>query len=769
MNIKCLAFVVLMLFIFKNAIAGPFDIVPLPVSIKKGEGSFQFKTNTELRHSPDLDSIAFYASGLLKKYFSFDLKSSPGISGPLSNCILLKINQPADELLGTEGYILKVTPQFVIVSANTCAGLSYGIQTIGQMLSGGDGISIPASLITDYPRFPYRGLHLDVSRHFMPIGFIYQLVDYMAMHKLNVFHWHLTDDQGWRLEIGKYPKLTETGAWRVNRENFNWNRRTAIQPGEKATYGGFYTREEVRKLVKYAQSRNVTIIPEIEMPAHAMAALAAYPELSCSGKNLGVPPGGVWPITHIFCAGKEETFTFLENILAEVMEMFPSSFIHVGGDEADKSEWKKCPLCQKRMKDENLKDERELQSYFIRRIEKFLNENGRNLIGWDEILEGGIAPEAAVMSWRGEEGGIAAAKLGHKVVMTPSPYCYLDYYQGDPSSEPLAIGGFIPLKKVYSYEPLPEVLNEAEKKMILGAQANLWTEYMPDPKHVEYMIFPRLAALAEVVWSPKENRDWTDFSKRMEKQFERYQKLGINCSMSVFQVLATPELNPADRTLKVGLSAEVPAPEIHYTTDGTVPTVASPLYSQPFAIDRPVMIKASVFRDNKPATKPLSCEVLSHKAIACTIMLKFPNSQRYKGRGDYTLVDGMKGSSNFADGKWLGFNKNDMVATIDLGKPTRINSIETDGLQDIGSWIFLPKEVLFEVSADGTNFRTLGTVTHKIPENASEKITYNFQLKKSVKNIMYVRVTSKNQGVCPKGHAGEGQNAWLFSSEIVVR
>lgn len=748
--------------------AGPLDLVPLPASIQKGEGEFEFSPQTAFFGEPGLTSLMEYGGRMVASKLGFVPGIVPAGAIPSSAMIRLQLSAPFDGQLGTEGYLLKIMPREILIRANLPAGVFYGLQTLGQMLDGAEGGKLPAVTITDHPRFSYRGMHIDVARHFMPIESLYRFVDYLAMHKMNVLHWHLVDDQGWRLEIKKYPKLTEVGAWRVDREELHWNSRPLIRPGEKTTYGGFYTQEEVKALVQYARERYVTIIPEIEMPAHAMAALAAYPELSCTGIYQGVAPGGVWPITHIFCAGKEETFGFLEDVLTETMALFPSTFIHVGGDEADKTEWKKCPLCQKRIKEEGLKEEHELQSYFITRVEKFLSAHGRKLLGWDEILEGGLAPEASVMSWRGEEGGIAAAKMGHTVVMTPGSHCYFDYYQGDPSLEPLAIGGLTTLKKVYSFEPVPAVLTENEGKMILGAQGNHWTEYISTPEHLEYMAFPRLAALAEVVWSPKESRNWDDFSRRMNSQYLRYEKAGIRYARSAFQVWSHPRLLPETKTLEVAFTTEVSNPEIRYTLDGTDPTVSSPLYTAPVAIDRSVVAKAAVFVDGKSVTAPLSRQFYLHKAVACPVTLKYPNSRKYDGSGEYTLVDGVKGSSNFNDGNWKGFYKDDMVATIDLGKTTTIQSVETDAVQDVGSWIFMPKEVVVEVSADGQNFRKLGSVTHKIPVTAAEKLTHDFLVKKSAKKVRYVRVTARNLGICPPGHAGAGKGAHLFVSEIIV-
>ena len=378
--------------------------------------------------------------------------------------------------------------------------------------------------MTDMPRFPWRGLHLDVSRHFFPASFIKTVIDLLAMHKMNTFHWHLTDDQGWRVEIKKFPKLTSVGAWRADRTGIDWSEAGPQRPGEEATYGGFYTQEEVKDIVQYARLRNVTIVPEIEMPAHTTAALAAYPQYSCTGGPFAVTTGALWPITDIFCAGNDSTFAFLQDVLTELFDLFPGTYVHIGGDEADKANWKTCPKCQARINQEGLKNEEELQSYFIKRIAKFVTSKNRRLIGWDEILEGGLAPEAAVMSWRGTEGGLAAARMGHDVVMTPGSHTYFNSYQGKPEFEPLAGGGYLPLRTVYSFEPVPEGLTTELAAHVLGGQACLWTEFVSSPDRAEYMLLPRLAAMAEVLWTPKERRDSENFFSRIEAQLGRYHR-----------------------------------------------------------------------------------------------------------------------------------------------------------------------------------------------------------------------------------------------------
>jgi hexosaminidase len=595
------------------------------------------------------------------------------------------------------------------------------------------------------------------------------MMDYMAMHKLNIFHWHLVDDQGWRLEIKKYPKLTEVGAWRVDMSHLHWNERPLINDPDNATYGGFYTQEEVKALVAYAADRNISVMPEIEMPAHVMSALAAYPEFSCTGEKLGVPPGGVWPITHIYCAGKDETFTFLENVLLEVIEMFPSEYIHIGGDEADKTNWRSCPKCQARISNEGLAGEEALQSYFIQKIERFLNSHGRKLIGWDEIIEGGLAPNASVMSWRGEQGGIEAAKMGHHVVMTPGSHCYFDHYQGDPAIEPLAFGGNTSLKKVYHYEPIPAELSVEEGRLVLGAQANVWTEYMPTPAQVEYMVFPRLAALAEVLWSPKESRNWADFSRRMEQQYRRYERLGINYSRSAFQVSVKPEVNPTKRSLVLSLTSEAYDPEIRYTLDGSIPGPNSLIYNRPVEINESAILKAAVFINGKSADQILERSFELHKAFAAEVELQYPSSPKYNGTGTYSLVDGINGSGHFNDGFWKGFLGDDMVATMRFPEPTAISSVEVDALQNYASWIFLPEKVVFKISEDGSNFSKLDEITNEIPKDEKGKLIQLFKTTQSAENITAIRITMKNPGTCPPGHSGEGEKSWMFVSEIIVR
>lgn len=504
----------------------PYDsvsIVPKPVRQVQSIGELKLKDNIQIIiHNEEGKQVA----SLLEDYLQDkNINTTIAESGGNENAIRLNIIK-ADSLT-KEGYTLSVNNTGITINANSGAGLFYGIQTLMQLIPE-SAKSIPFIDITDYPRFSHRGLHLDVGRHMFPPEFIKKYIDLMARHKMNTFHWHLTDDQGWRIEIKKYPKLQEVAAHR---------KETAVGYATTATrstvsydgkpYGGFYTQSEVNDIVQYATQRHVTIIPEIELPGHAQAALTAYPNLGCTGGPYAVAT--TWGVFEdVFCAGKEETFTFLQDVFDEVLPLFPGKYIHIGGDECPKSRWRACPHCQKRIKTENLNDEHELQSYFIQRMEKYLNSKGKQIIGWDEILEGGLAPNATVMSWRGEEGGIAAAKQKHHVVMTPGPWCYFDKYQDTTQTEPLASKGYLPVRKVYAYEPVPDILSPEEAKYILGAQGNVWTEYIKTPDHVEYMVYPRACALAEVTWTSRKNKNYDDFVRRMKTHVKRLDKWKVN-------------------------------------------------------------------------------------------------------------------------------------------------------------------------------------------------------------------------------------------------
>ena len=762
---KDLKLIIVLLFIALQSTA-QLPLIPYPAHVSIKEGSFQFNDKTKILYdSPLLKSMADASATSWSALKALQIESMVHKNGNVEHSVLLLLNQPFNHELGMEGYQLEILASHLVLSANAPSGIRYGLQTIGQLLDAATDAKISCATIVDFPRFSYRGMHLDVSRHFMPMSQIYKMIDELERHKMNVFHWHLVDDQGWRIEIKKYPKLTEVGAWREDKSDKHWNDRSLSKAGAKTTYGGFYTQEEISSLVAYAAERNITVIPEIEMPAHVMSVLAAYPELSCTGENLGVPPGGVWPITHIYCAGKEETFNFLEDVLTEVMEIFPSSYIHIGGDEADKTEWKKCEKCQQRIKDEGLKDEHELQSYFIHRIEAFLNAHGRNLIGWDEILEGGLAPNATVMSWRGEEGGIAAAKMGHNVIMTPGSHCYFDHYQGDPSVEPLAIGGYTPLSKVYAYEPVPAELTENEAKFVLGAQANHWTEYMPVPEQLEYMAFPRLAAIAEVLWSPKSSRNWESFVNRMPAQFQRYEARGLNASKSAYQVKINAEPAP-DKSLKISFSTELQTSSIRYTLDGAEPDEQSLLYNGPFLLNKTATVKAACFSNGMRQGAVINKTFFLGKTTGAKINLTPAPNERYAHKGNAALLNGISGTVNHQDEEWLGFSGDNMEALIDLQSSEKISKISVITLHNSSAWIMEPSVATIETSVDGVSYSDEGkAVIDKPLKDGRQIIEVNW---KGEAKARYVRIKLQNYGPLPKDHPGAGKASWLFVSEIFI-
>jgi len=508
-------------------------IIPRPAKLEKNEGSFRLRPETQIVLDTVPHPLGAYLSAKLHPSTSYTLKVIVKRSnGDLTNAIVLTTRQP-QSALGPEGYSLSVTPNAIVISATEPAGLFYGIQSLLQLLPPealspkpvqGIDWTVPCVQIQDQPRFPWRGLLLDVGRHFFNTTEIKQVLDLMALHKLNTFHWHLTDDQGWRIEIKKFPRLTEVGAWRKG-VGFGLDPKETTAYGPDGRYGGFYSQAEVRELIAYAQARNITIVPEIEMPGHASAALAAYPEFSCfDGPYTTDMGGGIF--AGVYCAGKDETFEFVQNILDEVCDLFPGKYIHIGGDEVPPDNWHKCPKCQARMKHEDLKNEKALESYFVRRVEKFLNGRHRNLIGWSEIREGGLGQNAAIMDWIG--GAVEAASAGHDVVMTPTTYCYLDYYQSTNQPEPKAIGDYLPLDRAYAFEPIPEKLDPRCQSHILGTQGCLWTEYVASLKYAEYMMFPRLTALAEVAWSPPGTRNYTDFMRRLQVHGQPFDLMGVN-------------------------------------------------------------------------------------------------------------------------------------------------------------------------------------------------------------------------------------------------
>ena len=615
------------------------DVIPMPRSVEYHSGNFTISPETKFYTNLSAESrqaLTDYLEGTSLGSVPF-AESATGNNG-------IELNLCDSSIVtGNEAYRIEIDKKGIRLSASTETGIFYGLQTLLQLLNNSDNKTLPALTINDSPRFPYRGLHLDVSRHFFDKEFVKKQLDAMAYFKMNRLHWHLTDGAGWRIEIKKYPRLTSFAAWRPFNKLIDWwvGGRTFCEQDDPRAVGGYYTQDDIREVVAYAAERHITIIPEIEMPGHSEEVLATYPELSCSGKPY---------VNADFCIGTEKTFEFLENVLLEVIDLFPSEYIHIGGDEASKSSWKTCPRCQKRMADEHLNSVDELQSYMIHRIEKFLNDHGRKIIGWDEIIEGGLSPTATVMSWRGEEGGIKAVKAGNQAIMTPGKYCYLDAFQDAPNTQPMAIGGYLTLEKVYSFEPVPDSLSTKEAELILGVQGNVWTEHIPTPEHYEYMIYPRILALAEIGWSPSEVKKWDNFHTRALQAVNMLREQGYN----------------------------------------------------PFPLEKEI------------GDKPESYQKVNHLAIGKKVTYANLYSNHYAAQGEKTLVDGVRGGWMYNDDRWQGFIDCDFDVTIDLGKETDIKQVCAEFIQLKGPYVWLPKQVIISSSVDGEHYDTLATVDNDI-------------------------------------------------------
>jgi hexosaminidase len=760
--------------------AQQLNLIPQPVSVKQPRINARFAITAATQlvlEGSNLEKTANYLNDYLFQFYRLKLKVVK--SSTSKNAIRLNYERLDAPVEGA--YNMTVDGKGVYIAGDNEKGVFYGIQTLIQLIPAEGKLSVPYVSIEDVPRFEYRGMHLDVGRHFFPVAFIKKYIDYLVYHKFNQFHWHLTDDQGWRIEIKKYPKLTSVGGFR----NGTIIGRYPGTGSDNTVYGGFYTQAQIKDVVKYAADRYIDVIPEIEMPGHGSAAIAAYPWLSCfPEKPTGIPANMIskksvaeqasgriklvqetWGVfDDVFCAGKDSTFRFFENVLSEVIALFPSRYVHVGGDECPKTHWKICPRCQKRMKDLGLKDEHELQSYFIQRMEKYVNGKGKTLIGWDEILEGGLAPKAIVMSWRGEAGGIEAAKQHHSVIMTPGNPVYFDYTQSL-NEDSVTIGGYNPLEKVYAYEPIPKELTGEAAKYVLGAQANVWTEYMKNTRKVEYMIFPRMSALSEVLWSPKEKRNWEDFELRLPEQIRRYQKWKANYSNTYYNLKAT--VAPAADLNGVfwKLETKKPGALINYNKSITAEDPPNPpaflTYSGPVRIVETGDYNA--WTVEKGSMQNIMKQHFNfNKATGKRVTLIYEPSPKYPGDGPFTLVNGIQNEKGLARSKeFIGFEGGDCEAIIDFGKETDVMTITAHVFEQQASWIWYPSNIVVSSSFDGTYFSTL----EGFKATDSGKIVYT--LKQSV-NTRFLKVLIKNHGKIDEGHAGAGNKAWLFVDEIEV-
>lgn len=747
---------------------GDYAVIPLPQQITSESGApFVLNASTKIVYPEGNDKLkqtASFLAGYVKTATGKELEVTT--RKPSSNAITLEVG---GKVQNPEGYQLTTTDKGITIAGTTEAGTFYGVQTLRKSIpamSQGMNVELPAVAISDYPRFKYRGMMLDVSRHMFSVDSIKQYIDILALHNINTFHWHISDDQGWRIEIKKYPKLTEIGS---KRKETVIGRNSGQYDGKE--YGGFYTQDEIKDVINYASERFVTIIPEIDLPGHQQATLATFPELGCTGGPYEV--WTQWGVSDdVICAGNEDAMLLLEDVLAEVIELFPSQYIHIGGDECPKVRWAKCPKCQARIKAEGLKAdknhtaEERLQSYVISRMEKFVESKGRRIIGWDEILEGGLAPNATVMSWRGMEGGYEAAKQKHDAIMVPSSHLYFDYYQTtDTENEPLAIGGYVPLEKVYSFEPVPEGLTEEEQKHIIGLQANLWVEYISTFKHVQYMVLPRMDALAEVQWTDPSKKEFKTFLPRLLRMTELYDVLGYNYAKHIFDVNAQLVPDTEKGVLTVTLSTQGNG-DIYYTLDGSMPTASSQKYEAPVEVKENAEIKAVVVRPSG-SSREFSEKVYFSKATMKPVTLKEEPSRGYIFNGAPVLADGLKGGENYKTGRWLGFQGKDVDAIIDLKEPMDISKISFNTNVVKGDWIMGAAGITIKVSDDGTTFKEV--TSKNIPELTKDdkdglypqEITFP-----SVK-ARYVEVIIKS-GKLPAWHGGAGKPAFLFVDEIIV-
>jgi hexosaminidase len=724
-------------------------LIPEPVLIEKREGSFKINSETVLSYSEDLFNEGNYLSTLIDSSSNFKLTTALKSKATRSEIELKLVNDFPAELQHGEAYRLIISPEKLQITALTTTGVMRGIQTLRQLFipafhSGEKRQAwyLPCLKIEDKPKFEHRGLMLDVCRHFFEKEIVFKYIDALAFYKMNVLHFHLTEDQGWRIQIDKYPKLNEISSYRTEKDG--------------TIYGGFYTKEDLKEIVAYAKERHIVMIPEIELPGHAQAALAAYPEYSCNGGPIEVVND--WGVfKEIYCAGNDSTFTFIEDVLTEVMEIFPSEYIHIGGDEAPKFRWEHCAKCQQRMKTEGLHDEHELQSYFIQRIEKFLNSKGRKLIGWDEILEGGLSENASVQSWRGMDGGLTAAQQKHYVVMSPTSHCYLDYGLDA-----------IDLKKVYSFNPIPENLENELHKYILGAEVNMWTERVPDEANLDSKVFPRMIALAEMLWSGPDTSRYNSFYNRLQMHYPILDYLGIKYGME--SVPFKLETICEDQKVYIELKKKIPDLEIKYRwiCEGCDTNLLP--FSNRIALDRTGELEVFAYKNGKQYGSASKQNINNHLALFSPSTFTNEYHEWYASSGEFALTDGKLGSHNFRDGNWQGFWGKDLDVILDLGEEKTISKVTVNFLEYINAWIMAPGKINVSYSPD--NKSCFNVKNQKIiPANAAsiDGINVNpYLITFDTFTARYIRIEAENYGKLPPSHEAAGQDAWLFIDEIIV-
>ena len=745
---KSLLFVFIIIFINTIKAIGMksqnvLELIPMPNKVELTNGNFLLSNKTNI----------FSYGDTLKNYFCYEVNKFTGINfsptndTPLKNEIIIKVDSNLNNS-NKEFYTLKISSNKVEITAPYEEGVFRGMQTFFQLIPAsvklkrnGGLVKISCCNIIDKPKFSWRGLNLDCVRHFMTKDFIKRYIDILAYYKFNVLHLHLTDDQGWRIQIKKYPKLTEIGAWR--------------KEADGSIYGGYYTQKDIKEIVAYAKSRFITVVPEIEMPGHCTAALAAYPQYSCTGGPFEV--ANTWGVfKDIYCPANDSTFIFLENILDEVIKLFPGKYVHIGGDEVPKDRWKESKNCQALIKILGLKNEEGLQSYFIKRISKFLSSKGKQVIGWDEILQGGLAPNAIVESWQGVQGAVEAANLGHYVICSPAAYTYFNSSTED-----------LDLRVAYSFDPIPKDLPQNERKYILGSEASLWSERAPQDK-VDYQLFPRLLALSEVLWTDPKNKNYDAFHARVEKAYNDMTALGIKYGPETKAITFSTSYNKTKKEFTVNIISGQKDLSIRYTKNGSEPDSVSTLYTKPIKIDSTIQLKIAAFRGDYYIGKEINLSFDFDKELNSNITLINKYSERYRASGPDALVDGIRGTNNFHDGLWQGYDGEDFEGIIDLHKVENISKVIPRFMLDSNSWIFLPVKVEISLSKDSIHYFDKKTIINNIPQKNSEIILKDFKAEFKNQSARYIKVKAISIKKCPPWHPGAGQNAWLFIDEIEV-
>lgn len=743
----------------KNEPTPKTGIIPQPNKISYKEGTFLITAETKIVvvDSKEGRLIAETLQTFLVENFKLNLKIT---TAPQTNAIQLVLSE---EQGGEEAYGLEVSKTGVLIHGNSYNGVFYGVQTLKQLLTPKTILKKPALnfvSIKDAPAFGWRGMMLDVSRHFLATDSVKQVIDILAMHKMNKFHWHLTDGIGWRIQIDKYPELTKKGAWRKVKANKKpWEDFEATyEDGSDDVYGGYYTKDDITEIVTYAAERYIDVIPEIEMPGHSEAALQCYPELSCDGTE---NPG-------VYCAGNDVAFEFLQNIIREVAPLFPNEYVHIGGDEVGKDAWLHCTKCKKRMRDEDLASGEELQSYFVKRMEKFVNAQGKKLLGWDEILEGGLPQRATVMSWRGFHGGIEAANAGHDVVMSPGSPLYFDHNQGKSEFEPPSWGGYNNLLKVYNFNPVPTDIEADKRHHILGGQANLWTEQVKSLSHIQYMMLPRLSALSEALWTNTDQKNEQQFIKKIAIHFDRLTALDYTFAESSLSPDYEVSYDKINKEFVLELQNELGVYDISYTLDGTTPTLSSAVYREPIRYTTPIDLAAQTLRNGAPIGFPLKKTFSTGSSDTYTIAYTNPYNESYRGGGDFALFDNRFASQRGDDPNWQGLPQKDFEVAIDLGEANSVSYIGLNFFQHIGATsVMLPTEVMIAISENGTDYTTVFTKlleTIKGRDPIIKRIEADFEKQ----NVSFIKISAKNRGQLPEWHIRSG-DAWLFVDEVTIK